>query len=120
MRKTIMAAAVAATMASAPAVAQNADGLVTVQVTDVEILKNSLNNNDVDVLNNLLNNNQLEVGVNTPVNLQVPIGIAANVCGTTVLALQDDPDNTCTANTASRALGQAIAKQTLNQRSGAN
>lgn len=120
MRKLTFAAVAAASLASAPALAQNAGGLVTVQITDVEILKNSLNNNDVDVLNNLLNDNQLEVGVNAPVNVQVPIGIAANVCGTTVLALQDDADNMCTATTASRALGQAIAKQTLKQRSGAN
>ena len=120
MRKIMMAAALAlgtATIA-APVSAQQAGGLITVQVTNVDILRNSLNNNDVDILNNLLNNNQLIVSPQVPVNVQVPIGIAANVCGTTVLALQDDPDATCTATSASRAFGQAIAKQVLEQRSG--
>lgn len=120
MRTMFIAAALAAATATAPALAQQAGGLITVQVTDVEILKNSLNNNDVDILNNLLNNNQLEVGVNAPVNVQVPIGIAANVCGTTVLALRESGDTTCTATNSSRAFGQAVAKQVLNQRSGAN
>jgi 3,4-dihydroxy-2-butanone 4-phosphate synthase len=118
MRKMMIAAAAVAALAT-PAVAQNAGGLITVQVTDVDILKNSLNNNDVDILNksNILSNNQIAV----PVNVQVPIGIAANVCGTTVAVLAQDlanGDNTCTAENASGALGQAIAKQMLNQRSG--
>lgn len=105
---------------SAPALAQQAGGLITVQIADVDILRNSLNNNDVDVLNNflndnnLLNNNQLAA----PINVQVPIGIAAVVCDTTVLALKDDTDSTCTAEQASSALGQAVAKQTLGSRSG--
>ena len=116
MRTMFIAAALAAATATAPAIAQQAGGLITVQVTDVEILKNSLNNNDVDILNNLLNNNQVQV----PVNVQVPIGIAANVCGTTVLALRESGDTTCTATNSSRALGQAVATQVLNQRSGAN
>lgn len=119
MRKVMMAAAAAAAMAISPATAQVAGGLITVQVTDIDILRNSLNNNDVDVLNNsnILSGNAIAV----PVNVQVPIGIAANVCGTTVALLAQDlanGDNTCEAKNASGALGQAIAKQTLKQRSG--
>lgn len=118
MRKMMMAAALGAALSAAPAMAQNAGGLITVQVTDVDVLKNSLNNNDVDILNNsnILSGNAIAV----PVNVQVPIGIAANVCGTTVALLAQDlakGDDTCTATTASGALGQAIAKQTLDQRS---
>jgi 3,4-dihydroxy-2-butanone 4-phosphate synthase len=119
MRKMMIAAAVGVALTTAPAVAQNAGGLITVQVTDVDILKNSLNNNDVDVLNNsnILSGNAIAV----PVNVQVPIGIAAAVCGTTVAVLAQDlanGDNKCEAKNASGALGQAIAKQMLNQRSG--
>jgi hypothetical protein len=120
MRKFIMAAAVVAATVGTPAIAQQAGaGLITVQVADIDILRNSLNNNDVDILNHspLVSNNQLAA----PINVQVPIGIAANVCGTTVALLTSAlaaGDNTCDATTASRALGQAVAKQKLNQRSG--
>jgi len=117
LKRTMMAAAAALIAFAGPAIAQNAGGLVTVQVTDVEILKNSLNNNDVDVLNNLLNNNQVSV----PVNLQVPIGIAATVCdvNANVLAQQlKGGGATCTAKNSSKALGGSISKQLLGQRSG--
>lgn len=113
MRKTMMAAALAmtATSMAIPASAQTVGGgLITVQVTNVDILRNSLNNNDVDVLNNLLNNNQIAV----PVNVQVPIGIAANVCNTTVAILSAAASGgKCEAKQASGALGQAISKQHL-------
>ena len=115
MRKIMMAAAAAAAVSVAPATAQVAGGLVTVQVANVDVLRNSLNNNDVDVLNNLLNNNQ----VSLPVNVQVPVGIAANVCGISVLAARQ-LTGPCTATNASGALGQAVAKQVLKRRSGAN
>lgn len=117
MKRFMLAAAAASIGLAGPAIAQNAGGLVTVQVTDVEILKNSLNNNDVDVLNNLLNNNQVSV----PVNLQVPIGIAATVCDVSanVLAQQAKGGGaTCTAENSSKALGGVISKQVLKQRSG--
>ena len=117
MRKLMIAgaAALATTFAAVPSFAQVAGGLVTVQVADIDILRNSLNNNDVDILNNsnLISNNQLAA----PINVQVPVGIAANVCGISVLAARQ-LTGPCTATTASRALGQAVAKQKLNQRSG--
>ena len=122
MRTLMMAVALAAgcTFAASPSIAQQAGaGLITVQVADIDILRNSLNKNDVDILNNsnLVSGNALAA----PINVQVPIGIAANVCGTTVAALTADlaaGDNTCDATTASRALGQAVAKQKLETRSG--
>ena len=115
MRKMIFAAAGAALLSTAPAIAQNAGGLITVQVTDISVLNNSLNKNDVNVLNNLLNNNQ----VSLPINVQVPVGIAANVCNTTVAVLSAaGSGGKCTATNASGALGQAVAKQVLHQRSG--
>ena len=118
-KRTLIAAAAASIAVAGPAGAQVAGGLVTVQVANVDILRNSLNNNDVDVLNNLLNNNQVSV----PLNLQVPIGIAATVCdvNANVLAQQlKGGGATCTAKNSSEALGGVIAKQVLKQRSGAN
>lgn len=118
MRKLMMAAVIAAAAAGTPAIAQQAgSGLITVQVADIDILRNSLNQNDVAILNDseLVSNNQLAA----PINVQVPIGIAANVCGTTVALLQQGlaaGDNTCDADTASNALGQAVARQHLNRR----
>ena len=114
MRKIMIAAAVAAgSLVAIPASAQNAGGLITVQVTDVSVLNDSLNKNDVDVLNNLLNNDQVAL----PINVQVPVGIAANVCGISVLAAKQLTEP-CTASNASGALGQAVSKQVLQQRSG--
>ena len=109
MRTIMMAAALAlgTTTISAPLSAQQ-NGLVNVTITDIDILRNSLNNNDVDVLNNLLNNNQVQV----PISVQVPIGIAANVCNTTVAILSAaGSGGTCEAKQASRALGQQWLKQ---------
>ena len=99
MRKMMMAA-MAATFAATPLAAQVQQGLVNVNITDLEIIKNSLNNNNVSVA--------------VPVNVQVPIGVAANVCGISVLAIREQ-NNQCTATTASRALGQAVSRQVLNQ-----
>lgn len=103
MRKLIMAAVASAALATTPAAAQQS-GLVNVNVTDIEVIKNSLNNNDVRVLNN---NN---VQVAAPINVQVPIGVAVAACGISVLAIREAGD-TCTATNASGALGQAIAKK---------
>jgi hypothetical protein len=109
MRKIMMAAALAlgTTSIAAPVSAQQ-NGLVNVEITDIDILRNSLNNNNVEILNNLLNNNQVAV----PINVQVPIGIAANVCNTTVAVLSAaGSGGTCEAKQASRALGQQWLRQ---------
>jgi len=114
MNRFLIAGALAAGLvtASVPASAQNQDGLINVTVTDVNILRDSLNKNDVDVLNNLLTNAQISV----PVVVQVPIGIAANVCGTTVAVLSAaGSGGACTATTASRALGNAINRQVIDR-----
>ena len=114
MIKSFLAVAAASglALASAPAVAQNQDGLINVTITDVNILRDSLNKNDVDVLNNLLTNAQVAV----PVVVQVPVGIAATVCGTTVAVLSAaGSGGACTATTASRALGNAINRQVISK-----
>ena len=80
MRKMLIAAAAIAA-AAAPALAQvnagSGNGLVAVNVQNVDILKNFLNDTQIAALNNL--------GV--PITVQAPISVAANVCGTTVNAL---------------------------------
>ena len=107
-----LAAASGLALASAPAVAQNQDGLINVTITDVNILRDSLNKNDVDVLNNLLTNAQVAV----PVVVQVPVGIAANVCGTTVAILSAaGSGGACTAKNSSRALGNIINRQVIDK-----
>ncbi len=109
MRKIMMAAALALGTASiATPVSAQQNGLVNVEITNVDILRNSLNNNNVEILNNLLNNNQIAL----PIIVQVPIGIAANVCNTTVAVLSAAASGgECTATQASRALGQQWLKQ---------
>lgn len=114
MKKMMMALVAATGLASAsvPAMAQTQNGLVTVNVSDIEILRNSLNNNNVEVLNNFLNNNQVAL----PISIQVPIGVAANVCNTTVAVLSAAASGgQCTARQASTALGQAFVKQQRKQ-----
>ena len=109
MRKIMMAAALAlgTTTVATPVSAQQ-NGLVNVTITDIDILRNSLNDNNVEILNNLLNNNQVAV----PISVQVPIGIAANVCNTTVAVLSAaGSGGACTATQASRALGQQWLRQ---------
>ena len=109
MRKFLFGAAALA-LAATPAISQGVQGgLVNVQVP-VTVLNGSLNNNEIEILKN--------VGVNVaaPINVQVPIGIAANVCpDVTAAVLAEQMKNgggaSCTATTASRALGQQILRQ---------
>src|SRR3954447_4532945 len=112
MRKIMIAAAAVAAVAT-PALAQvntgSGNGLVAVNVQNVDILKNFLNNDQIAALNN----------VTVPVTVNVPIGVAANVCGVNanVLASQKkgtDPV-TCTARNGSKALANAFAAQQLTQ-----
>ena len=110
MRKMIIAAALAAATATAPAVAQvgNSQGLIAVNVTDVNILNDFLNDTQIAALN--------ELGV--PVTVQAPISVAANVCGTTVNALgalRKEGNATCDATSGSKALADIVQRQKLKQ-----
>ena len=110
MRKLLLAAvALTATPALAQVNTGSGNGLVAVNVQNVDILKNFLNDSQVSALNNL----------SVPVTVNVPIGVAANVCGVNanVLASQrkaGDPV-TCTARNGSKALANAFADQKLSQ-----
>ncbi len=120
MRKLFIAATMALSTAAiaAPSSAQVTSGLIAVSIGDVDILRNSLNNNQVEVLNNFLNNNNLlnDNQLAVPVVVNVPIGIAANVCNTTVAVLSAaSSGGACTATQASRSLNQAITRQVMNK-----
>ena len=111
MRIKLMAAALALGTASiaAPAIAQVQvpAGLVNVTVGNV-ILQDILTDVEITALNDLdvLNNNQIQA--------QVPIGIAANVCNVSAAVLgKAASGGTCTAESGSQALAQAIRKQYL-------
>ena len=95
---------------AAPAVSQVLTGgliNVTVPVSDVNVLNDSLNKNQIAALNN----------VAVPVIVQVPVALAANVCGTTVAVLSAAASGgACTATSGNHALGQAIVRQALKQK----
>jgi len=110
MRKLMIAAAVAAV--ATPAIAQtntgSGNGLVAVNIQNVDLLNNFLNDTQIAALNNL--------GV--PITVQAPISVAANVCGTTVnalAALRKTGDAACDAKTANSALANIVQRQKLKQ-----
>ena len=113
MRKIMLAAAMGAAAAAtaAPAIAQigNSQGLIAVNVTDVNLLNNFLNDTQIAALN--------EIGI--PVTVQAPISVAANVCGTTVNALgalrKENSPASCDAKSGSAALAQIVQRQKLKQ-----
>ena len=110
MRKMMMIAGAALAAAATPAIAQvgNSQGLVAVQIQNVDILNNFLNDAQIAALN--------DIGV--PITVQAPISLAANVCGTTVNALgalRKEGDAACTATSGSAALAQVVQRQKLKQ-----
>jgi hypothetical protein len=110
MRKLMIIAA-AATAVTTPALAQtntgSGNGLVAVNIQNVDILKNFLNDTQIAALNNV------------PITVQAPISVAANVCGTTVNALaamRKTGAATCDAKTANSALANIVQRQKLNKK----
>jgi hypothetical protein len=104
MRKLLIAAAAMA--AASPALAQvsTQGGLVNVSVSNVDILKNFLNDTQIAALN----------GVQVPVTVAVPIGVAANVCGISAAVIgKSSTDPVCTARNGSKALANSFAAQKL-------
>ncbi len=108
----MIAAALAAATAAAPAVAQvgNSQGLIAVTINDVNLLNNFLNDTQIAALN--------EIGI--PITVQAPISVAANVCGTTVNALgalrKENSPATCEATSGSAALADIVQRQKLKQK----
>ena len=114
LKKTMLslAAATGLMTAAIPASAQQS-GLVNVNVTNIDILRNSVNDNNVEVLNNLLRDADLlnNANVLTGFVIQVPIGIAANVCGVSAAVLgAAGTAAQCTATNANPAFGNAVMR----------
>jgi hypothetical protein len=109
MRKMLLAAGLA--VVAAPAIAQvgNSQGLVAVQIQNVDILNNFLNDTQIAALNQL--------GV--PITVQAPISVAATVCDTTVALLsaqrKANSPATCDAASGSAALADIVQRQKLKQ-----
>jgi hypothetical protein len=113
MRKVVLAALAAA--AAVPALAQvntgSGNGLVAVNIQNVDVLKNFLNNDQIAAANNL----------SVPITVQVPIGVAANVCNISAAVLANQRGTgaaPCDAKSGSRALAQNFITQKLNQKRG--
>ena len=96
MNRLILAVPFAMALAfSTAASAQQQEGLVTVNVTDNEILE--------------------ELQLEAPVTVQVPIGIAANVCGVKANVItqkiKDEGDYACEAENSSQAFANLVNRQ---------
>jgi hypothetical protein len=111
MRKIMFAAALAA--AASPAIAQvntgSGNGLVAVNIQNVDILNNFLNDTQIAALNNLT----------VPITVQAPVSVAAAVCGVSVPVLAQQKsrgDNDCDATSGSGALARLVADQLLDQK----
>ena len=83
-------------------------GLVNVNVTNLDLLRNFANNNEIEILNN--------ANISVPVVVQAPISVAAAVCGVAVnvLARGGPSRNTCDATSGSEALTDLAVSQLTN------
>jgi len=99
------AAPIAGAAAQTRNVLNQQGGLVNVNVTNVDLLKNFANNNEIELLNN--------ANIAVPVVVQAPISVAAAVCGVAVnvLARGGPSRNTCDATSGSAALTDLAVKQ---------
>ena len=97
MRKFVIAAAAVAAAAS-PAFAQTQNGLVNVNLSDIQVQ-----------LQDILSHNNVNVQV--PASVQLPIGIAAKICNVNVAALaQQKGDQTCPGSVANESTANAVAR----------
>ena len=111
IKRTLVAAAVAISMAAFPAqlsaqgqnLLNQQGGLVNVNVGNFSILDGLLTNAEIDVLRN----------AQIPITVQLPVNVAANVCGVAVnvLARGGPSRNTCDATNGTTELAQAIRQQ---------
>src|SRR5687768_10196841 len=95
MNKLFLAVPFAMALVVSGASAQQQEGLVTVNVSDNEVLN--------------------ELNLQAPITVQAPIGIAAQVCGldANVIAQQrkDDENFACEAENSSQAFANLVTKQ---------
>jgi hypothetical protein len=107
LRRTLTATAVAASMMlmSGPAIAQQQEGLVIVNISQIDVSR-------------VISDNQVQVQI--PAQVQIPVQLAANVCGLSVAAILANAESTgvgCTASPqqTSDAELRAIAGQVRRQ-----
>ncbi len=83
-------------------------GLVNVNVTNLDLLRNFANNNEISILDG--------ANVSVPIVVQAPISAAAAVCGVAVnvLARGGPSNNSCDAKSGSAALTDLAIKQIQN------
>ena len=97
MRKFVIAAAAVAAAAS-PAFAQTQNGLVNVNLSDIQVQLQDIQSHN-------------KVNVQVPANVQLPIGIAAKICNVNVAALaQQKGDQTCPGSVANESTANAVAR----------
>lgn len=95
----ISMAVLALGLVAAPALAQNNEGLVTVNISNVA--------------NDIAKNLSIDVS-QIPVSVQAPVGVAANVCGVDANVLaqkKQDGTTTCDATSTNNALQQVVQRQ---------
>ena len=100
MFRTTAVAAIAAFALSGAAFAQEQEGLVNVNLSEI-------------VIQDIAQDINVDVG-QIPVTVQVPVGVAANICGVdaNVLAQQKkDGDVSCDATSSSQALSQIVQRE---------
>ena len=97
--RAMLATAVALGMSATPALAQAQNGLVNVNISDIQVQ-----------LEDIIADNNINVQVPLAANVQVPIALAANVCGTTVAVLAAAGSAAeCTADADNTNRGEAMA-----------
>jgi hypothetical protein len=98
MNKLFLAVPFTMALMVSGASAQQQEGLVTVNVSDTEILN--------------------ELNLADPITVEAPVGIAAQVCGIDAKDLakqkQDDDAVTCEAQNSSQAFANLVSKQQQN------
>jgi hypothetical protein len=100
MFRTTAIAAIAAFALSGAAFAQEQEGLVNVNLSEI-------------VVQDIAQDINVDVG-QIPLTVQVPVGVAANICGVdaNVLAQQKkDGDVSCDATSSSQALSQIVQRE---------
>ena len=99
-KRTLLATMVATSMAALPlpAMAQPQQGLVNVNVSDIEVQ-----------LEEVISRNNLSVQVPVDAIVQIPIGLAANVCGVAVGVLSAATGSAAACNARSENTNQGEA-----------
>ena len=106
--RTLMMAAAGLTLVTTPALAQQQNGLVNIDLSGLSVLDKAEIAKDINV----------DVS-QIPVTLQVPVSVAAAICNVDVAALAQQKtkgDAACAPTAGSTAIDEAILKQNKKQK----